>query len=96
MGVSAKDYGLTSPISKQVTSSQCVKEGYGRLRGIFVNAAKLDPSIELLDNTINGNPVIVREFPVAGATYYHMGDVSFGTGLYAVLAGTVSATFIYF
>lgn len=92
----AKDFGLLSPTLKILSSSGCVKEGYGRLRGFFVGAAKLSPTIELLDNTINGNPVIIREFSVDPYTYYKMGDVSFGTGLYAVLSGTLVATFYYF
>lgn len=95
---SAKDYGLKNPKYVTTNASMCVKEGVGRLRGILVTASKLGGTIELLDNVENAIPIIVREFSTDTTVpkYYYFGDVTFGTGLYIVVGGTMFCTIIYF
>ena len=94
----AKDYGLRSPKYATTNESMLVKTGVGRLRGIFVNDSKLGGTIELMDNTSNAAPVLVREFSTDTTTpkYYYFGDVAFGTGLYIVVGGVLYCTIIYF
>lgn len=96
MAVSANDFGLKSPIYKQDNTDVLVKTGIGRLRGILVTFAKVGPTLEIMDNTSNANPVLVREFVPTEATYYDFGDVAFGTGLYIVVGGLVAFTVFYF
>jgi hypothetical protein len=93
--MSANKHGLLFPKSVEGNASFLVKSGIGRLRGIFVNASKLG-TLELLDNTENAIPVLVREFAVAGDKYYKFGDVAFGNGLYIVVGGTCNFTVFYF
>ena len=98
MSVSAKDYGLKNPKYFTTNESGVVKSGIGRLRGILVTASKLGGTIEILDNIVNGVPVLVREFSTDTTVpkYYEFGDVAFGTGLYLVVGGTLFCTVIYF
>ena len=95
---SAKDYGLTSPKYATTNESMLVKTGVGRLRGILVTASKMGGTIELMDNTSNAIPVLVREFSTDTTVpkYYKFGDVTFGTGLYIVIGGVMFCTIIYF
>jgi hypothetical protein len=96
MGLSAKDYGLTSPIYYNTSSGTLIKTGYGRLRGIFVATSTGTATITLYDNTTAGVPLLVNAFPTGSATYYDMGDVSFVTGCYASIDGTLDMTAFYF
>jgi len=98
MVVSANDFGLKNPIYTTTNKSVLVKTGIGRLRGILVTASKLGGTIELMDNTSNANPVLVREFDTDATVpkYYDFGDVTFGTGLYIVIGGVLFCTIYYF
>jgi hypothetical protein len=97
MTVSANDFGLKSPIFVQTNKSVLVKSGIGRLRGILVTASKFG-TLEIMDNTSNAIPVLIREFSTETTVpkYYDFGDVTFGTGLYIVVGGLVSFTVFYF
>jgi hypothetical protein len=97
MTVSANDFGLKSPIFVQTNKSVLVKSGIGRLRGILVTASK-SGTLEIMDNTSNAIPVLIREFSTEATVpkYYDFGDVTFGTGLYIVVGGLVSFTVFYF
>ena len=98
MTVSSSDFGLKNPIYVTTNASMLVKTGIGRLRGILVTASKLGGTIELMDNTSNANPVLVREFDTDATVpkYYDFGDVTFGTGLYIVIGGVLFCTVYYF
>ena len=96
MGLTAKDYGLTSPIYYNTSSGTLIKTGYGRLRGIFVASSTGTATITLYDNTSAAVPLLVNAFATGSSTYYHMGDVSFVTGLYAAVDGTLDMTAFYF
>ena len=80
---------------KQLAASANVKSSQGALLGIFVSAATTTPTITIYDDTATGTTTkIVDTFtPVAG-TWYPI-PVSFATGLYVVISGTVSATVSY-
>jgi hypothetical protein len=90
--------GLLSPTYETSNADILVKSGYGRLRGILVTAAKEGDTntLELMDNSSNANPVLVREFEVAAPKYYYFADVGFLTGLYIVVKGTLYFTVYYF
>lgn len=92
------DFGLKSPTYVTTNSDLLVKTGIGRLRGILVTASKLGGSIEIMDNTSNANPVLIREFSTDAVVpkYYHFGDVAFETGLYVVVKGLLFCTIYYF
>jgi len=99
MTVNANDFGLLSPTYKNTSTSVLVKTGYGRLRGIFVASVGTGqdaPTIKLWDNTSAATTVLVNTFSPATSTYYNMGDVAFGTGLYITLANTIDCTIFYF
>ena len=97
MSVNANDFGLLSPTYKNTAASVLVKTGYGRLRGIFVASIGQDsPTIKLWDNTSAATTILVNTFVPVAATYYSMGDVAFGTGLYVTIANTADITLFYF
>jgi len=98
MAVGSNDFGLLNPVHTTTNKSVLVKTGVGRLRGILVTASKLGGTIELMDNTTNANPVLVREFDTDTTVpkYYEFGDVTFGTGLYIVIGGVLFCTIYYF
>lgn len=88
------DFGMQCPTYKNTAASVLVKTGLGRLRGIFV-ASTSQGSIKLWDNTSAAGDVLVNTFSPTAATYYHMGDVLFGTGLYITIAN-VDCTLFFF
>jgi hypothetical protein len=98
MTVTPNDFDLLNHIHTTTNESVLVKTGIGRLRGIYVTASKLGGAIEILDNVENAPPVIVREFDTDTTVpnYYDFGDVTFGTGLYLVIKGTMFCTVYYF
>ena len=91
----ANDFGLLSPTYKNTAASVLVKTGYGRLRGIFC-ASTTGGTLKLWDNTSAATTILVNTFDLTAATYYDMGDVEFGTGLYATIANTADITLFYF
>lgn len=95
MSVNANDFGLLSPTYKNISASALVKTGYGRLRGVFC-ASTSGGTLTLADAVSGVTPLIVNTFTLVAATYYDMGDVAFGTGLYATIANTADITLFYF
>lgn len=78
-----------------LAASAAVKDGTGRLKGIFVASASATPTIKLWDNTAASTTTLVNTFtPVAG-TMYLFPDVEFITGLYITISGTVDCTVFY-
>lgn len=84
-----------------ITATATVKKGAGKLKGIFVSAASGSPTLAVYDSDTasTSDPKILASFtPVAGTMYALPGDeagIFFSKGLYAVIANTVNATFIY-
>ena len=97
MVVNANDFGLLSPTYKNTATSVLVKTGYGWLRGVFcASNGQGAATLKLWDNTSAATTVLVNTFTLAAATYYNMGDVAFGTGLYATLENAPDITLFYF
>lgn len=95
MALTANDFGLLSPIYKQMSASALVKTGYGRLRGVFCSSST-GGTLTLYDDLVGATPLIANTFSLTAATYYNMADVAYGTGLYATIGGTAEITLFYF
>lgn len=86
---------------KAITATAQIKIGQGKLKGIFCSAAASVPTLTIYDSgtASTSDPKIIDTFtPVAGTMYPLPGDdggIFFSKGLYAVIANTVTATFIY-
>ena len=89
------DWGIQSPTYKNIAASALIKTGVGRIRGIFCASASAGPTIKLWDDTSATGDVIVNTMTPAAATYYNMGDLIFGNGLYITIGGTVDCTVFY-
>ena len=80
---------------KVISATGNVTPIIGDLVGIFVSAASATPTITIYDSatTTTTLPIATVFTPVAG-TFYNI-PVSYTTGLYIVIGGTVSATVIF-
>jgi hypothetical protein len=80
-----------------LTASALVKEGAGKVRGIFVASASATPTIKLWDSMSGAAPVLVNTFTPVGATSYLFPEegVSFTRGLFITIGGTVDCTVFY-
>jgi FtsH-binding integral membrane protein len=75
-----------------------VKNGAGKIKGIFVSAASSTPTITVYDEANGGTTkVLLATFTPAAATFYALGvDGAFANnGLNVAIGGTVKATVIY-
>lgn len=73
-----------------LTASALVKTGFGRLKGMYVNSTTAG-TIKFWDNTSAATTVINNTItPAIG--YHNLGNVSFNTGLYATIGGTLDVT----
>jgi len=95
LSVNANDFGLLSPKYGNISASALVKTGFGRLRGVFC-ASSTGGTLALYDSLTAVAPIIVNTFALTASTYYEMGDVTFGTGLYADIANTADITLFFF
>lgn len=84
-------YGGTS--AKNLSSSSLIKDGSGRVTGIFV-ASSSSGTLKLWDNTAGSGTVLVNTFSVVPATWYPL-DFAFGKGLYVTVGGTLDCTISY-
>lgn len=85
---------------KQISSTTQIKQGAGKLKGIFVSSVSGSPTITVYDELQGGTTrVMLNTFTPAAATMYPIsGDdngVFFTNGLYVVIAATVECTFMY-
>lgn len=79
------------------TTSQLVKTGEGTLYGIIVNS-HTSGTLKLWDNTTAAGTVIINtfSFPSGSGVYMLPQGVSFYTGLFATVGGTLDYTLLYF
>jgi len=79
------------------TASALIKTGRGTLRGIIVNS-HTNGTLKLWDEVSAANTVIMNTFTFpAGSGVYMFGDgISFYTGLYATVGGTLDYTLLYY
>lgn len=82
---------------KNFTADTLIKDGAGKITGIFVAAASATPTLKLWDATSAAAPVLINTFTPVAATYYPMpdGGVTFTRGLFADIGGTVDITIFY-
>ncbi len=77
---------------KQISSSANVSSQRSYLAGIFVSTASSTPTITVYDSAgTTTTAKIVDTFTPAAATWYPMPFIA-QTGIYVVIAGTVSCT----
>jgi len=80
---------------KQISATGNVCPLPTNLVGIFVSAASATPTITIYDDASTGTTTkVVDVFTPAAATYYPI-PAGLSKGLYVVISGTVSATFIF-
>ena len=84
----------------QTDATVNIKSSAGKIKGIFVTAASSTPTITVYDSSAATTTTpILKVFTPTAATMYpfgaNEGGISFNKGLYVVISGTVSVTFIY-
>ena len=80
-----------------ITADTLIKTGFGRVMGIVVNS-HTSGTIKLWDNTSAATTVITNTYTFpAGSSVINFpnGGISFNTGLYADIGGTVDLTIVY-
>lgn len=77
------------------TTSQAIRTGAGTLDGIIVNSHTAG-TLKLWDNTAGSGTVIINTytFPAGSGTYMFPEGISFYTGLYATVGGTLDYTIL--
>lgn len=80
-----------------IEATTLVKQGPGKLKGIFVSAASNTPTITVYDTETSGTTAtVLGVFTPATATNYNFYDgLNTANGIYVVISGTVKAT-VYF
>lgn len=78
------------------TTSQSVKTGSGTFYGIIVNS-HTSGTLKFWDNTAGSGTVIMNtfSFPAGSGFYTFPKGISFYTGLFATIGGTIDYTIIY-
>lgn len=79
------------------TTSQLVKTGAGALYGVLVNSNTAG-AFKLWDQTSAATPVLVNTFTPATTTsqvYLFPMGISFNTGLFITVTGTIDYTILY-
>jgi hypothetical protein len=78
------------------TTSQAIKSGSGTFYGIIVNS-HTNGTLKFWDNTAGSGTVIMNTytFPSGSGTYLFPKGISFYTGLYATVGGTIDYTILY-
>jgi len=79
------------------STSQAVKTGPGSLYGIVVNSHS-SGTLKIWDNTTGTGTVILNTitFAAGPGVYMFPPGISFYTGLYATVGGTIDYTILYF
>ncbi len=80
---------------KQISASGNINPASGSILGIFVSSVSGSPTITVYDSaTTTTTAKIVDTFIPVAATFYAM-PASYASGLYVVIAATVSCTVFY-
>lgn len=72
------------------TASTLVKTGAGVLRGMYVNSTSAG-TIKFWDN-IAGSGTVINNTITPAIGFHNLGSVSFTTGCYATIGGTLDVT----
>ena len=81
---------------KNITADTLIKTGFGKVAGFVVNS-HTSGTLKLWDNTSAATTVITNTytFPSGSQVVSFPEPISFDTGLYADIGGTVDLTIIY-
>lgn len=81
---------------KNITASDLVKTGFGKVAGFIVNS-HTSGTLKLWDNTSAAGTVIINTytFPSGSQVVEFPEEISFNTGLYATVGGTADLTIVY-
>lgn len=81
---------------KNLTASALVKTGFGKVAGFVVNS-HTSGTLKLWDNTSAATTVLTNTytFPSGSQVVSFPEPISFNTGLYADIGGTVDLTIVY-
>ena len=81
---------------KNITADTLIKTGFGKVAGFVVNS-HTSGTLKLWDNTSAATTVITNTstFPPGSQVVSFPKPISFNTGLYAEIGGTVDLTIIY-
>lgn len=82
---------------KNISADTLVKEGAGKITGIFVASASGSPGLKIWDAMSATAPILINTFVPVAATYYPMpdGGVTFTRGLFVDITNTVDCTVFY-
>jgi hypothetical protein len=82
---------------KQMTASALVKEGAGKLLGIFVTNAASTPTLKAWDAITATAPILADTWTPVSATDYinYTGGITFTRGLFITISGTVACTVVF-
>ena len=86
----------SAPVSEagdytNISASELIRTGPGKLLGIFVASASSTPTIKVWDQTSGAAPVVVNTFTPSAGVFYPM-PCKLNTGLYVTISGTVDCT----
>lgn len=78
------------------TTSQVIKTGSGGFYGVIVNS-HTNGTLKLWDNTSASGTVVMNTFtfPTGSGVYLFSAGISFNTGLFATVGGTLDYTILY-
>lgn len=81
---------------KNITADTLIKTGFGKVAGFVVNS-HTSGTLKLWDNTSAATTVLTNTytFPAGSQVVSFPEPISFNTGLYADIGGTVDLTIIY-
>lgn len=79
------------------TASALIKTGAGAFYGVIVNS-HTSGTLKFWDNTSAASTVLMNTytFPAGSGMYVFPAGISFNTGLYATVGGTIDYTILYF
>lgn len=82
-------------LTKNLTASGVVKQGYGCVEGVVINS-HTSGTLKLWDNTAASGTVLFNTISFnVGEHFIDLFDAGFNTGLYATIGGTADITVVY-
>lgn len=81
-----------------ITASTAIKSAAGTVYGVLINS-HTSGTLKFWDNTAGSGTVIMNTYTFtagSGVITFPAGGISFNTGLYATIGGTVDLTILYF
>jgi hypothetical protein len=81
----------------QISATTLIKQGPGKIKGIFVSSASSTPTIAIYDaQTASTDVKVIDTYtPVSASNINFYDGITTENGIYVVIGGTVSATIYY-